>query len=195
MILSEVVVIRSPEPRVAWASLQKHMNVTSVTDSLVRLHHLPPSQRKNAQKQAKQLRYCLIQAREYANAARAVSLATKPTLHYYSAMSLALAEILLKQSGESSLDRAREHHRHHGLLFSDSRSGVISEDFRTAASGLVAKPMITVQIDPRRLGTFELWHRSAREYPYVGEMKRHLPVGGPLHCWELREILSGSLGS
>src|SRR5258708_12744259 len=92
-------------------------------------------------------------------------------------MSLALAEILLKQSGEGSLDRAREHHRHHGLLFSDSRSGIISEHFRTAATSLVAKPMISMQNGPRRLGTFELWHQSAREYPYVGELKRHLPVG------------------
>jgi hypothetical protein len=178
MILEQVVEVRSPEPRVAWSSMQKYLNVNSVTDSLIRLHNLPTIQKRNAQKQARQLRYCLIQAREYATAASAVSLATKPALHYYSVMSLALAEILLKQSGESSLDRAREHHRHHGLLFSDIRSGILSEDLRAAASGLVAKPMISMQHAPRRMGTFELWHRSAREYPYVGEFKQHLSVGG-----------------
>ena len=117
-----------------------------------------------------------MQAREYADAARAVALATKPTRYDYPARSLALAEILLKQSGESSLDRARAHHRHHGLIFRDTRSGKITEEFEAASVGLIAKPMISAQ--DGRLGTFELWHRSAREDPYVGELKHHHLAGG-----------------
>lgn len=91
----------------AWANLRRFQNVSFVEKELIRLHQIPPRYHEDARKQATQLRYCLTQAREYSNAAAAVSLATKPTLLYYSLMSLALAEILMKQSGLSSLDAAQ----------------------------------------------------------------------------------------
>jgi hypothetical protein len=84
-------------------------------------------------------------------------------LLYYAALSLATAEVLYKQTGESSLDRARAEHRHHGLIFRVSRKpdGPVSE----AARSLVAFPLIDRDV---RRGTFELWHRSARRPPMVG---------------------------
>jgi hypothetical protein len=100
----------------AWAGLRKFQNVELVSGRITQLHEIDPKWAKRVQKQARQLRYCLIQAREYFTAAQAVSLATKPNLLYYGTMSLALAEILFKQSGDSSLDWARSEHRHHGLL-------------------------------------------------------------------------------
>ncbi|MFB6459300.1 YaaC family protein [Bradyrhizobium tunisiense] len=189
MILSALTTVRSPDERTAWSSLQRFQNVASVTDLMVALHALPPGQRKNAQKQAKQIRYCLMQAREYAAAARVVSLVTKPTLLYYAVMNLALAEVLLKQSGDFSLDRAREHHRHHGLLFSDTRSGPLSDELTVSASGLFARPMVLQrEAEEERLGTFELWHRGAREAPYVGKYTNTHEGGGQTSG---TEILAG----
>ncbi|WP_440260764.1 YaaC family protein [Bradyrhizobium yuanmingense] len=176
MLLTDIAVIRSIEERAPWASLQRFHNVNTVTEQLVKLHGLNKQQAQNARKQARQLRFCLMQAREYFLASKVVSLATKPTLLYYSIMSLALAEVLLKQSGDSSLDRAREHHRHHGLLFSDTRTGNLSERLEGSAGGLLARPMVQGETKAR-MGTFELWHRGARPMPYVGERILHLPGG------------------
>src|ERR1700682_120085 len=91
-----------------WANLRRFHDVAYVEGVLEQLHSIPKKHRQNARKQARQIRLCLMQAREYADAAEAVSLVTKPTLYYYSLMSLALAEILLKQPGDSSLDMMRE---------------------------------------------------------------------------------------
>jgi hypothetical protein len=74
--------------RFSWAGLARFHNVSSVTEWLCGLHKLDRTQRENARKQARQIRYCLIQAKEYYDAAAAVTLATKPNLLYYSAMSL-----------------------------------------------------------------------------------------------------------
>jgi hypothetical protein len=86
---------------------------------------------------------------------------------YYGTMSLALAEILLKQDGLSSLDKAREQHNHHGLSIS-APQGQIAPALASAADQLRAIPM---EIKGERKGTFEIWHGSCRE----------LPVGGLLH--------------
>ena len=116
MIITEVSLIAGADTaRYCWASLRRFQNVAFVEETLVDLHSLPRKHRKNVVKQAQQIRYCLHQAKEYHDAASAVGLATKPLLLYYSIMSLALAEILLKQSGDSSLDKARGEHKHHGL--------------------------------------------------------------------------------
>ncbi len=92
-------------------------------------------------------------------------MATKPNLLYYCAMSLAFAELLLKQTGDASLDRAREKHRHHGLTL--SVCGTKSDSLVEQAAALVAKP---VSADGRRIGTFEQWHKSARDLPLAGKV-------------------------
>ena len=172
MILTTARSVATSDPEAyAWANLRKFQNVDLVEQRIVELHALKPSMRANARKQARQLRYCLIQAREYFSAAKGVSLATKPTLQYYGLMSLALAEILFKQTGNSSLDRARQHHRHHGLLFREQGAGPQSLDLVSSASSLVAAPHISPTGERR--GTFELWHRSAREATLVGKTRQH----------------------
>lgn len=166
MIIASGREIRTPDlPRFAWSGLQRFQNVDYVEEQIVHIHNLGTKQRSNARKQATQIRYCLIQAREYFNAATAVSLATKPNLLYYSIMSLALAEILLKQTGLSSLDKARAEHRHHGLTLHTQLTG--SNDLSVAASALGAFPLV---INGNRSGTFDLWHRSCRELPITGEV-------------------------
>ncbi len=170
MILTSARNVATSDPEsFAWANLRKYQNVELVEHAIVTLHSLTKNNRRNARKQARQLRYCLIQAREYFSAAKNVTLATKPTLQYYGLMSLALAEILLKQTGDSSLDRARQQHRHHGLLFRELQ-GVPASTLEVSAAALTAVPHIGAAGD--RNGTFELWHRSCREAPGIGIVKR-----------------------
>jgi hypothetical protein len=76
---------------------------------------------------------------------------------------------LLKQDGDSSLDRAREQHRHHGLTFEFASTGSQALPLAKHASLLRARPAIyPVNEVLERFGTFELWHRSCRALPLVG---------------------------
>jgi hypothetical protein len=158
----------------AWAGLRRSQNVETTTNKLIHIHSIPRKQHQNAKKQASQIRYCLVQAREYFAAASVVSLATKPNLLYYGLMSLALAEILLKQSGNSSLDKAREQNRHHGLTMTVGDAPT-SPTLTQAASAIKAHP---VWFEGARRGTFELWHKSSREHPIVGLKTDYQPTGG-----------------
>jgi len=116
MIIQQARSVHAADPvSFAWSGLRRSQNVELVTQRLMHIHSVPTKHRENVRKQAAQIRYCLIQAREYFAAAATVTLATKPNLLYYGTMSLALAEILFKQTGDSSLDKARAENRHHGL--------------------------------------------------------------------------------
>lgn len=117
IITSASLIYANDITKTCWSCIRRFHNVDFVRDLICKLQKPPIKQKNNTRKQAEQIKYCLIQAKEYYDAAQAVSLATKPVLMYYSTMSLALAEILLKQDGDSSLDRAREQHAHHGLTF------------------------------------------------------------------------------
>jgi hypothetical protein len=151
----------------AWSGLKRFHNSDYVAELITQHHSLDKKRYGNAKKQAHQLRYCLMQAKEYYDAAQIVSLATKPNLLYYSIMSLALAEILFKQSGLSSLDKARDEHKHHGLQLKIVGSGLPSNELGQASRDLIAVP--SIRPSDARFGTFELWHRSSREMPLVGK--------------------------
>ncbi len=146
--------------------MRHFQNTDAVTKSLMELHGVPAKHRPNVMKQAEQLRLCLSLARDYFQAAQGVSLGTRPVLLYYSVMHLALAEILFKQSGDSSIDKARAEHRHHGL---QSTVGAVqpNQAFEVSGSLLTAKPMYD-HSRSGRFGTFELWHRSAGHLPAYG---------------------------
>lgn len=90
-------------------------------------------------------------------------------------MSLALAEILFKQDGGSSLDLARSENAHHGLTLKTIRKPSVQQSLVTSAGMLSARPL---EIDGKRFGTFDLWHRSAREAPVCGKIERMFPNGG-----------------
>jgi YaaC-like protein len=174
MVIPEAFSVRSHDlERYAWSGLQRYHNVAFTSETVRRVHSVPECWMPDVRKQAAQLRYCLIQARKYFLAAKAVTLATKPTSLYYAIMSLALAEILLKQDGMSSLDKAREENRHHGLVlkYASGRAA----DLAVAARGLRAVPLELG--GGRRAGTFNLWHRSCREMPIVGEIETRMPTG------------------
>lgn len=91
-------------------------------------------------------------------------------------MSLALAEILLKQSGDSSLDRARSQHRHHGLEFRAADIAGNAGRLEEMTDSLMALPLIKSKDEG--FGTFELWHRSCREMPLAGNVTTVYPNGG-----------------
>ena len=130
-------------------------------------HKLPAKQRKNVEKQAQQIRYCLKLAQEYFVASRSVTSATKGVLQYYGVMNLAIAEFLFKQDGDSSLDRIRQKHRHHGLEFSFKKPpNNHEESFSLSAARLSSKPYIN---GSDRYGTFSLWQKTSQESPQVGK--------------------------
>jgi len=136
MVITNVQKVRVSDPAAfAWAGLRKFQNIDLVAEKLIQLQNVPSKYKNDVRKQAQQIRYCLIQAREYFVAAATVSIATKPNLLYYGAMSLALAEILFKQSGDSSLDKARGEHRHHGLTM--SVGGIPKSATLSEAAGLI----------------------------------------------------------
>lgn len=148
----------------AWRGLAQFLNIGFTSEQMIYLHRLPLKQHTNARRQAEQLRFCLLQAREYFDASKAVSIATRPVLLYYCAMSLALAEILLKQSGDSRLSELRATHNCHGLTLAlSSTPKPPTDSLAQSISTLVAKPQLGPDGNPR--GTFEVWRRSAREYP------------------------------
>ena len=153
----------------AWSHLRRFRHVPYVVDRLIARHKPDSKQLSNIKKQAQQIRLCLQQAEEYFEASNAVSLVTRPTLFYYSVMCLALAEVLFKQGGDSSLDKARSEHRHHGLI---AKIGNVRRDLRDAQAILASMRALPLINEGKRTGTFELWHRSARTYPVGGVFER-----------------------
>lgn len=149
----------------SWQLLGRFLNVEETTRKLQFLHQVPQKHIPNIKKQAEQIRYCLIQAREYRNAAMVATLATRPTLLYYSVLSLATAQVLFKGTGELSLDRAREKHRHHGLTFRPISTMKETELFPELASRLISVPL---EISGSQSGSFALWHKYSRELPIFG---------------------------
>jgi len=150
----------------AWRHLAQYTNIDFTTKLICILHQLGSKQKCNARKQAEQLKFCIIQAREYFDSSKSVSLATKPLLLYYCVMSLALVEILLKQDGNSRLSALRENHNCHGLTLILNSDPDPTADLNSSSSQLIAKPQIDSKNNPK--GTFEVWRRSARKYPVGG---------------------------
>lgn len=123
--------ISSEDPvREVWKYLRFFLDSRSVEETICRIHNLPDKRdRKNAEKQAKQIGYCIRQAEEYFKASSQVGLATRPLLLYYGAVSLSQALFLLRQDGNHSLDvlRKQKKHKHHGLIpIEDSKTHTAS---------------------------------------------------------------------
>jgi hypothetical protein len=148
---------RADAERLALRGLQSFFNTENVTQLLCERHAVPASQRHFVRLQAESIRYCLQQAMEYREAALAGTF-SRPTLVYYSLMSLALTEILFKKDGEFRLAKLRENHAHHGLEFSVQAPA----SFR----GEVALDSLSVRLLQR--GTFAVWHTIAKQPGLVG---------------------------
>lgn len=176
MIIDSVLAISaSGVPDHASTIIDRFKNTAFTQKFLIKLHEIPDKHKHNVAKQASQIRYCLVQAEEYFRSAQSVSMATRPVLLYYGAMSFALSEILLKQSGNSSLDRARGEHAHHGLDLRLEGNPSKIEDLSQSALQIRAVPM--QKANGNRYGTFELWHRSSRELPVCGVFEKGISPG------------------
>jgi hypothetical protein len=120
--------------RESWRRLQEYANIDLATDYLIGRHGHPknPREVRNYRKQAEQVRVCIIQAKEYFDAAGSSTLFTSPNHLYYGLLSLSTAQMLLLGSGEYSLDyrRGNPENSSHGLRFStactasNARSGL-----------------------------------------------------------------------
>lgn len=119
--------------RETWRRVLEFANVDLTVDEIARQHgSISEKNRANYQKQARQVRVCALQAKEYFDAARASSVFTSPNQAYYGAVSLASVMTLILGDGTKSLDYLRKDtkNRHHGLDFSTGC------DARSASSGL-----------------------------------------------------------
>lgn len=182
MIIEDTQEFSAPDgDRFAWSGLRRFQNVAHTIKAISSAQYVPPGHERNLKKQAEQIRNCVGLAIEYATAAKAVTMHTKPLLLYYSTMHLALAEILLKQDGRSSLDKARAQHSHHGLVLKGAENVPIDEPLEVSASILGARPL--TRGSDGRFGTFELWHRSSRETPLSGShSEQHLSHSQDSDC-------------
>lgn len=149
------------------SGLRRLQNSAYATKKIVDRHKVPAKQIANARKQGEQLSYCMSLALNYLSAASVANLAIKPVLIYYSMLNFALAEVLVKQDGNSSLDVAREQNAHHGLEIAFDLGSKTSLPLIDLTKRLRAKPH---QKSGRRSGTFALWHRTAREHPAIGRI-------------------------
>lgn len=106
-----------------WKLLRYFLDKDVTVERIVERHKLSGEalrkQKTNIAKQAIQIGYCLRQAEEYFHASQQVTLATRPNLLYYGAVSLSQALVLTVKDGHFSLDKRRatkpRQHSHHGL--------------------------------------------------------------------------------
>lgn len=140
--------------REVWRRLLEFANIELTLDYIQRKHGPPKNaaDKKNYQKQAEQARVCVLQAKEYFDAAKASSLITSPNHLYYGLVSLSSMQMLLFGDGRNSLDylRKRPQNNNHGLRFS---TGCTST---TADTGLAILENSFAEI--LASGHFSLWY-------------------------------------
>jgi YaaC-like Protein len=171
MVINSVKIIEARDiAEFCWQRLAQFRNIQFTSERISYLHQLSLKDAGNARKQAEQIKYCLTQAEEYFHASKVVSLATRPLLQYYCVMSLALVEVLLKQNAESRLSKLRANHNCHGLTLSLASDPSPNDTLNSASEKMMARPQFGSNAQPK--GTFEVWRRSAREYPTAGYFKQ-----------------------
>ena len=161
MIISQrgLVVEKHNSQTFAWSNLRRFANTAAVAEQIVQRFNLLKSQQKNAKKQAAQISFALSQAKEYFDAAKGASLATRPVQLYYGCMALALSEILWKGDGRVSIDKLRSSDGRHGLIF--------SREAEQPLRGVEHLDRLRAKPDLR--GTFGVWKRFARNSPLAGQ--------------------------
>jgi hypothetical protein len=111
------IISENPAEQV-WKLLRYFLDGDIAVYRIRELHNVPEGEHEsNVKKQAMQIGYCIRQAEEYFKASSRVTLATRPTLLYYGAVSLSQALVLLRKDGTYSFDarRKQKKHNHHGL--------------------------------------------------------------------------------
>lgn len=146
----------------AWSSLRPYLNAEWVTQKLIARHGVGKKYHHYVAKQARQIKYSLLQAQEHWSAANLSTAATRPLHLYYSCMCLALAEILWRGDGLVSIDKMRETDGRHGLEFKCSQKLLDLSSLHE----LKVKPHIAQH---QRSGTFDVWHKHTRAHWLVGK--------------------------
>lgn len=138
-----------------WRQLLEYSNLELTTDVIVRRHGEPTSKshRDNLAKQAAQARVCVLQAKEYFDAARTASLFTSPNHSYYGAVALASLMMLVLGDGTRSLDYLRTDNKnnHHGL---DLTTGC---NAKSASVAIALAEQSRVEI--LKFGHFSNWYK------------------------------------
>lgn len=138
-----------------WRRLLEFANIELTLEEIARRHGTPTakSAKQNYLKQATQARVCILQAKEYFDAARSSTLFTSPNHAYYGAIALASLMLLVLGDGTKSLDYLRTDSRnnHHGLNLSNGCSS------RTATEGFTLLEQTQVEI--LQHGHFGNWYR------------------------------------
>ncbi len=142
--------------RETWRRLFEFANIDLAIEAIAARHGTPKnsSEKENYKKQAQQVRVCVLQAKEYFDAAESSSLFTSPNHAYYGAISLASMMMLLLGDGRKALDVLRRDNKnnHHGLGFSTGC------DAKRAATGLTLLDETRVEI--LQQGHFANWYQS-----------------------------------
>lgn len=114
-----------------WKYLRLFLSTDRTVERIRAVHTIGDEQRRNAEKQARQIAYCIRQGEQYFKAALSVDITTRPVLLYYGATSLGQALVLLNNDGNYSLDklRANRKHHHHGLDVHNVESAAKAKTF------------------------------------------------------------------
>jgi hypothetical protein len=155
-----------------WRHLLEYSNIELTIEEITKRHGdaQSNSQRDNYLKQAQQARACVLQAKEYFDAARVSSLYTGPNHIYYGAISLASLTMLILGDGKNALDVLRKDssNTHHGLHFT------VECNAKSASSGMTLLEKSLVKILDR--GHFRNWYNL-------------LPARGSVHA--MTKTISG----
>ena len=137
-----------------WRRLLEFANTELTMDEKSRRHSkaTTKSQASNYKKQAAQARVCVLQAKEYFDAARSSSLFTSPNHAYYGAVATASLMMLILGDGDSSLDvlRGDSRNNHHGLEFTTASTA------KTASTALTLLESSRATVLTR--GHFSNWY-------------------------------------
>ncbi len=148
----------------AWEEIDIFSNSELIFEIVRKRHNLSAKHLDNARKQAEQIKYFIRLAQELRRAAEIGSRHTRALQAYYTAMNLATAEILVKNTGDFSFDRNRDIYQHHGLDFKFSAARKAS--MQELAAGIVARPRTTAK--KGFPGTFVAWQKNASHRPLPG---------------------------
>lgn len=139
-----------------WRRLQELANIDLAIQYIEKKHGdaTTSSLKENYKKQATQIRVCLLQAKEYFDAAIKSSLITSPNHLFYGMTSLSNALMLMLGDGTKSLDYLRQDkkNQNHGLEFS------LGVNNKSACKNLEILEKCYVKISPR--GNFNCWYQT-----------------------------------
>jgi hypothetical protein len=160
----------------AWRRVLEYANIDFCVKAIEEKHGLASNKHiaANYKKQASQIRVAILQAREYFEATAASSLFTSPNHLYYGLVSLATAVMLLRGTGDKSLDRLRRSpkNRNHGLELSGTPSSA------NCSKGLSILTESEIQILPN--GHFTNWYstlpESSKDFAIVTTFKHNFHV-------------------